>query len=124
MHQVKAEIVPILTKWRSEAPLHMKGTWLFNMVNTSIVLGLEPLDQVSAARLDAMYACLESVQPLGYALTPHITLAYFRPGTYDYAVLGKLKQVLRPVQLEVTVTMDHLVLQEFTDMNHYVTISI
>ena len=122
MHQVKAEIVPILTKWRGEAPLHLRGTWLFNMVNTSIVLGLEPADQASAARLGDMYACIENVVPLGYALTPHITLAYFRPGTYDNALLGKLKQVLRPVQLEVTLTMDKLVLQEFTDMNHYVTI--
>lgn len=122
MYQVKAEVLPMLGKWRSDPPLHLRGTWLFNMVNTSIVLGLEPIDKTDATRLDEMYACLESIVPLGYTLTPHITLGYFRPGTYDAATVKALKKVLTPVPQEVTFSMEQLVLQEFTDMNHYVTI--
>lgn len=122
MQQVRLDAAPFVNRWRTDAPLRLRGTWLFNMVNTSIVLGLEPLDKMSNIRLDAMYACLEGIVPLGYDLTPHITLAYFRPGAYDAAALEKLRPVLRPVQLEVTLSMDRLVFQEFTDMNHYVTI--
>jgi hypothetical protein len=92
------------------------------MVNTSIVLGLAPADGESRQRLGEMYRTLESVVNLGYALTPHITLAYFRPGTYSPERVQSLSDALKPVELELTLSMDNLVLQNFTDMNHYETL--
>ena len=62
-------------QWANMPPLRMKTTWLFNMVNTSIVLGLAPVEEETALRLDTMYTALEAVVPLGYGLTPHITMA-------------------------------------------------
>ena len=109
-------------KWKDAPPLQMKTTWLFNMVNTSIVLGLAPADEESRHRLDDMYMTLESVVPLGYALTPHITMAYFRPGTYSPAQVQRLSAALGKVNLEITLRMEDLVLQNFSDMNHYATI--
>lgn len=112
----------ILPHWKNDPPLRMKATWLFNMVNTSIVLGLTPADGESWQRLDGMYTELESVVPLGYALTPHITMAYFRPGTYSPDQVQRLASALRNVELEVTLAMENLVLQNFSDMNHYETV--
>lgn len=115
--EVKAK--SILDQWKGQPSLRMKTTWLFNMVNTSIVLGLAPADEDSWHRLDEMYAALESVVHLGYALTPHITMAYFRPGTLTQYDLNHLRPALHPVELEVTLSLEGLSYQEFRDMNHY-----
>lgn len=112
----------ILPGWKDAPPLRMKTTWLFNMVNTSIVLGLAPADVGSWHRLDEMYTILEDVVHLGYALTPHITMAYFLPGTYRPEQVQRLSAVLRNVDLNITLDMKNLVLQSFADMNHYDTI--
>ena len=119
--EAKKKAMPILEQWRGQEPLHMKTTWLFNMVNTSIVLGLAPAEENSWHRLDEMYTALESVVPLGYALTPHITMAYFKPGTYTQYDLNCLRPALHPVELEVTLSPEDLSYQEFRDMNHYQT---
>lgn len=119
MAEAEKKARQLLSRWQDQPPLHMRATWLFNMVNTSIVLGLAPADADSYARLDAMYAALESVVPLGYALTPHITVAYFHPGSCSGGVLEKLRGALGPVTLDVTLSMADLKYQEFSDMNHY-----
>lgn len=118
--EVKAK--SILDQWKGQPSLRMKTTWLFNMVNTSIVLGLAPADEESRRRLDEMYTTLEDVVRLGYALTPHITMAYFRPGTYSSEQVQRLSAALRNVELNITLDMNNLVLQEFSDMNHYKTL--
>lgn len=109
----------LISQWKNQPPLRMKATWLFNMVSTSIVLGLAPADGDSWERLDRMYTALEDVVPLGYALTPHITMGYFRPGTYCMEQVIALRNALRPVELEIELTMENLVLQNFYTMNHY-----
>ena len=121
MEESETKAKPILAQWQNQPPLHMKTTWLFNMVNTSIVLGLTPADEETWRRLDEMYTALESVVRLGYALTPHITMAYFKPGTWSQDDLNYLRKMLRPVELEVALEIENLVYQEFTDMNHYET---
>lgn len=110
-----------IARWQGRAPLHMKATWLFNMVNTSIVLGLVPADDESRRALEEMYDSMESVISLGYPLCPHVTMAYFRPGTYSQTELASLRRALRPVELDVELCMDKLCYQRFTDMNHYFT---
>ena len=113
---------PILTAWRGQSPIRMAATWVFNMVNTSIVLGLRPVEAGGWERLGQMYRALEQIRPLGYALTPHITLAYYRPGIYDPGALVQLRSALRPVELQLELRMEELVIQEFDDMNHYRTV--
>jgi len=122
MSYTQERISQILPGWKDAPPLRMKTTWLFNMVNTSIVLGLAPADEESWHRLDEMYATLESVVNLGYALTPHITVGYFRPGTYSPEQVQRLSAALHNVDLEVMLHMKDLVLQNFADMNHYETV--
>lgn len=110
---------PLLDRWQGLPPLRMKTTWLFNMVNTSIVLGLAPADGESWQRLDELYLALEEAVPLGYGMTPHITIAYFRPGILHPQQLLQLKKALKPVEWDVTLEMEKLVYQEFTGMNQY-----
>lgn len=112
----------ILSGWDPEITLSMKTSWLFNMVNTSIVLGLMPADQATERKLDEMYIALEAVRPLGYPMTPHITMAYFRPGKYGEEHLRRLRSALQNVDLEIELSMNALVLQNFSDMNHYQTV--
>lgn len=122
MRYTQERVSQLLPSWKDTPSLRMKTTWLFNMVNTSIVLGLKPADEGSWRRLDEMYTALEDVVRLGYALTPHITMAYFLPGTYRSEQVQRLSTVLRNVELDITLDMKNLVLQEFHDMNHYETI--
>lgn len=121
MEETGEKAKALLTQWANMPSLRMKTTWLFNMVNTSIVLGLAPTDEETALRLDDMYTALESVVPLGYGLTPHITMAYFRPGSYSAAQLQVLRNVLCPIELELQLDLSKLVHQRFSDMNHYTT---
>lgn len=122
MSYTQEQVSQILPRWKNAPPLRMKTTWLFNMVNTSIVLGLAPADEDSWHRLDEMYMTLESVVNLGYALTPHITMAYLLPGTYSQEQIQRLSSALKNVDLDITLRMEELVLQNFTDMNHYETV--
>ena len=122
MRYTRERVSQILPSWKDAPPLRMETTWLFNMVNTSIVLGLKPADEESWRRLDEMYTTLEDVVHLGYALTPHITVGYFLPGTYTPEQVQRLSLALRNVDMEITLDMKNLVLQEFFDMNHYETV--
>lgn len=119
MTQAEKTAKAILARWWDWPDLHMKATATFNMVNTSIVLGLEPADGESWGQLDEMYCTLHQAVPLSYGLTPHITLAYFRPGTYDRERLTALKEALGLVELDVTLKMADLQFQNFRDMNSY-----
>ena len=54
-----------------------------------------------------------------FDLTPHITMAYFRPETYSRYDLSCLKKALQPVELDVTLRFSDLHCQVFRDRNHY-----
>src|SRR5699024_741804 len=96
MERVKDQVLPLLQIWQNEPPLQMRATRTFNLVHTSVVLGLEPSDADSWRQLDRMYQELEAVVPLGYGLTPHITLAYYKPGSYSEADAARLRATLGP----------------------------
>lgn len=119
MARVKDQVLPLLQIWQNEPPLQMRATRTFNLVHTSVVLGLEPSDADSWRQLDRMYQELEAVVPLGYGLTPHITLAYYKPGSYSEADAARLRATLGPSELELLLPMQALTYQSFWDMNHY-----
>ncbi len=108
-------------------PIHMRPTWVFNMVNTSIVLGLEPMTEDDCTRLMAAYERFHEVTALPYPyLTPHITLAYYRPDDFDAEQLNRLRGVLvrlsgaeKPV---IELRSEALMYQEFGSMNRYRTV--
>lgn len=123
MQEAEPIAVSILAEIKSKdlSPIAMEGTWMFNMVNTSIVLGLAPKNAADDKRLCRMYEAFHAAVPLSYALTPHITLAYFKPGSYRGEQLEALRSALHSAPIPVTLDMEKLVLQNFSDMNHYFT---
>ncbi len=115
-------------------PVFVRPTWVLSMVNTSIVQGYEPIDEENCARLMGMYECLHRVQMPAYPyLTPHATLAYYRPAEFSDQQLHRLRQTLaflsadefRRVRGEddlravVALKNERLHYQEFFDMNDY-----
>lgn len=102
--------------------IKMITTCVFNMVNTSLVLGLRPKSEEDYYELMSLYFLIENFYPLPYRLTPHITLAYYsRFGFEDerLKVLQNLVNELNGENFEITLSTDRLYYQKFTSMNEY-----
>lgn len=103
-------------------PLNMRAVSLLSMVSTSVVLGLVPADEKSEAALGDMYSRLQALWPVPYGLTPHITLAYYCPGTYPEQLWQKLGNSFAIEGFDFQISTKSLVFQCFEDMNKYCTI--
>lgn len=96
---------------------------IFNMVNTSLVMGLLPINEDEHKKLMELYEIIDEVKPAIYPLTPHITLGYYNIHGFDEimatrleAIVGKLNR--RP-PMEICLDTDRLFYQRFTSMNKY-----
>jgi len=102
--------------------IRLRSKAIFNMVNTSLVLGLYPADEEEYRKLMALYALFDEVRQLPYPFTPHITLAYFRPKGFDIRSARKLEAIVNSLnEQEFAVTLDtrNLTYQHFSSMNDY-----
>ncbi len=102
--------------------VHVRAKCLVNMVNTSVVLTFEPVDEANCQPLMEMHARLQAVVPLSYPLTPHVTLAYFRPGKISAEAGARLQAVFDAAGVDGNVLhldVSRLNACTFTDMNHY-----
>jgi len=101
-----------------QQPLGLRSTYLFNMMNRSVVLGFAPIDESTCQRLMTLYQRFQSVVCLSYPLTPHCTLAYYRPGSYsDLTGLQTAIQTVRAMpELRLTLSTKQLVYCRFQDM--------
>ncbi len=103
--------------------IRMQSTFLFNMVNTSMVLGFEPVDEESCRILMEYYERFQNVVRLDYPLTPHVTLAYFKPGRIHMEQVGRLQSVIdfakTQEKIHTELLGEMLEYQIFSDMNHY-----
>lgn len=110
-----------ITETRETVRLH--STALFNMVNTSMVLGFAPADEESCGKLMAYYELLQEAVRLDYPLTPHVTVAYFRPGTVSAEWVKRLQEAVDEVgkweTIAVELPAESVEYQCFSDMNHY-----
>ncbi len=115
----------ILQSMRSEAlfPVRLTSTKAFNMVNGSVALGFAPDTEEDCAVLMGMHARYQQVVALNYPLTPHVTLAYYRPGAYGPEHTSRLAEALDiinalpPVHLTLDAAQLHY--YRFEDMNTY-----
>lgn len=112
-----------LIQMEATFPLHMRMVSVFNMVSTSVVLGLEPVDDLTCTRLMELYERLQTVAALDYPLTLHITLGYYRPGKYSakdrWRLMETFAQMNREMGQEFYLSENQLFYQRFEDMNHY-----
>lgn len=120
LREVEVHADGLVRQWREQGDLHMTASWVFNMVNTSLVLGLRPKDHETYLRLCEMYGALQQVRELNYKLCPHITLAYYRPGVYPREVLDRIRSLTFPAEgLDITLRMKDLHVMTFASMNDY-----
>lgn len=95
---------------------------IVNMVGKSLVLLLKPASERDDALLLELYRQFDAVKTLPYPLTPHITLAYFRPGMIDGDRLGAVVQAMQPEPHTSPVCRlypEALMVQRFSDMARY-----
>lgn len=103
-------------------PIRMKSTCLYNMANTSLVLGFITESEQEYKRLLDLYDKFEVVCPLAHLYVPHITLAYFRPGYFSgekVRKLTKLAEVLSKKSIEIILDFNRLKYVMFDNMNHF-----
>ena len=103
----------------------MKSKYIFNMVNTSLVLGLYPADEDEYRGLMELYYIFDSVKELSYPLTPHITLAYYNINGFDLQAAEVLEDTVNRLnnnEFELELNVHYLYYQRFTSMNDYINI--
>lgn len=114
LEEMRREIAP---------PVALRSMAAFNMVNGSVALGFAPETEADCAAIMALHARYQDVVRLNYPLTPHVTLAYYRPGEYGREMVDALAEALRrinamaPVRLSLSAQALHY--RRFSDMNHY-----
>ena len=93
---------------------------IVSMVSKSLVLLMKPASEQDYALLMDLYQQFDAITALPYPLTPHITLAYFRPGMIDGARLDAVVRGLQPGASPVCkLYPETLTAQRFSDMAHY-----
>lgn len=119
-----AQAKGILCELQGEAPVRLTSTVAFNMTCGSVALGFAPDTEADCAAIMGMHARFQQVVALDYPLTPHVTLAYFKPGHYGPEAVSALAEALReinalpPVRLTLDVAALHY--YRFEDMNTYI----
>lgn len=105
--------------------IKMKSKCIFNMVDTSLVLGLYPADEGEYRRLMDLYFLFDAVKELSYPFTPHITLAYYNVDGFDIQSAGRLENIVNMLnknEMEIGLDVNHLCYQKFRSMNDYIDI--
>ena len=98
---------------------------IVNMVSKSLVLMLRPKTEQDYELLLELYHRFDYVKSLPYSLTPHITLAYFRPGMIDGDKLGAAVDFaqINPENAPIfEFYVEALTAQSFSDMQSYLDV--
>lgn len=107
--------------------IKMKSKYIFNMVNTSLVMGLYPSDEEEYTKLMNLYYLFDDVKKLGYSLTPHITLGYYNVKGFSVESARKLENIVKELNttemnIEIELDTKELFYQKFVSMNDYINI--
>lgn len=111
----------------AEQKIKMKSKYIFNMVNTSLVMGLYPASVEEYNKLMELYYLFDDVKKLNYPLTPHITLGYYNVHGFDTTSARKLESIVKElneneVEIEIELDTNELFYQKFVSMNDYIDI--
>lgn len=105
--------------------INMETICVFNMVNTSLVLGLKPKSKFDYDILMSLYMLVDELCPLPYQLTPHITLAYYgnnELNSYELREIESCVNSLNSLHFDIPLSMRQLYYQKFVNMNKYFNI--
>ncbi len=95
------------------------------MVNTSLVLGLKPINDDEYTKLIKLYNYVDDIKTLGYPFIPHITLAYYSYNGFSVDAKRTLEKVVNNInknQILIELDVDKLFYQNFINMNKYINI--
>lgn len=108
-----------------ETKIKMKSKYVFNMVDTSLVLGVYPADEEDYHEIMELYNIFDEVKQLPYSFTPHITLAYYSINGFNVQAaknLAKAVSRLNDNEIEFELSADRLYYQKFRSMNDYIDV--
>ncbi len=117
-----ADIIDDIRREYAGRKITMVSDRIVNMVSKSLVLMLRPQTEEDYELLIELYRRFDDIQSLPYPLTPHITLAYFKPGMIDG---DKLSEALESAQINpdnapvFEFYPEGLTAQSFLDMQSY-----
>lgn len=112
-------------KKHKNAKIKMKSNNIFNMVGTSLVMGLYPTSEADYRIMMDLYTAVDGVKKLSYPLTPHITLAYYNINGFDARSAKSLINAVNKLNdnpIEIDINVADLFYQKFTSMNNYTNI--
>lgn len=120
------KVVEKLSETKKYKTIKMKSKYIFNMVGTSLVMGLYPVDESEYQKLMELYYLFDDVKKLGYPLTPHITLGYYNVHGFHAESARKLENIVRELNhkeaIEIELNIEDLYYQKFRSMNDYINI--
>ena len=117
-------VLTLLSAARAALPpeVIVRSNCVFSMAGTSVVMGFEPAQDSDCRVLMSLYEAFQQIRPLGYPLTLHATLAYYRPGVYDPLECALLRDALQQLgreRREWRLRLSELHYATFDSMNHY-----
>ncbi len=115
------EVFRTLDEVRRDFPeeIMMRTVCPLSMVNTSVVMGLAAATEADGKILAEIYSRVSAHYPRSYGLTPHVTLAYYKPGCYPEEVWSRLKQSFEAEEILFPISTSELFFENFTDMSRY-----
>lgn len=117
------EIRQLLLSMQNQPTITLNATHIFNYENTYLALGLSPIDTEGTNQLSFLQRSIENLLPSGKPFPFHIPLAYYRPGSYPTKAITDLCHTLQPKSLSFTLHMKDLLLDVFTSVNSFSTLS-
>lgn len=120
------KVVEKLSETKKYTTIKMRSKYIFNMVGTSLVMGLYPVDETEYQKLMELYELFNDVKSLSYPLTPHITLGYYNVHGFPVESARKLEDIVRELNqrepIEIELHIEDLYYQKFRSMNDYINI--
>lgn len=102
--------------------IRMRSKAIFNMVNTSLVIGFYPVDETEYIKLMKLYKIVDTVLRLPYPFTPHITLAYYNRNGFNSSAIKNLEQTINKLNkssFDIVLNTKRLMYQRFSSMNNF-----
>ena len=120
------KVVEKLSQTKKHKTIKMKSKYIFNMVGTSLVMGLYPVNEEEYHKLMELYYLFDDVKTLGYPLTPHITLGYYNVHGFHTNSARRLESLIRELnnreEMQIELDIENLYYQKFRSMNDYINI--
>ena len=121
-----AIVVDAVAKARAIGAIYTECTAVFNLMNTSVAIGLRAADQDEHRKLQAARHLFDKIVPSGQ-YTPHITLAYYRPSAPTLLPPEEFRDALKDLTeglagAPVVLEPDRLHAMCFSSMKEYWTV--